>query len=528
LLASIALTGCGSDDAVDRDETAGSGGATNGGAGAGEGRGGQGGGPRGGASAAAGTTGGANAGGASGASGQSSSGAGGGAGTSGGAGASGAAGSSATCDPSGPSPTSVVELQPMLFGAGDDPSADPECSELLNPERGIFQFHDLRSLGNLAGLRADGYTLIYGKVLIDDYRDRDLDAALLDQLATAFDAVRSAGLKVLPRIYYADDGESPDAPLAQVLAHIEQLTPLLREHADVIAVLHAGFVGAWGEWHASTNDLTEPSARKAILDAILAALPGDRMTLSRRPSFKQVAYGGPLTAATMFSGTPLARVGHLNDCFLASENDVGTYQLAGERDYAIADSAFVPVGGETCGVYPERSACAPAMAEMALLHWSFINTSYHPDVIEGWRSAGCFGAIACRLGYRFALLRHESPATITAGATLSIAVRLVNDGHARMFNPRPVEIVLAGPVRRTLEVAVDPRTWAPDEPVDVCLSAQLPADLPAGSYQLGIRLPDAAERLRDDANYAVRFANASAWDAATGTNLLDAHVTIEP
>jgi hypothetical protein len=451
-----------------------------------------------------------------------------GTGTAGAAADAGSGSAVADCSALAGATSTIVELSPALFGSGDDPSLEPQCRDVLNPERGVFLFRDLRSPGNLGGLRADGYTLIYGKVLIDDYRDRDLDAALLDRLSAGFAAVRSAGLKVLPRVYYADDGESPDAPLARVLAHIGQLTPLLRDNADVIAVLHAGFVGAWGEWHASSNDLTEPSARKQIFDALLAALPPERMTLSRRPSFKQVAYGGPLSADTMFDGSPLARVGHLNDCFLASDNDVGTYQVAGERDYAIADSAFVPVGGETCGVYPARSACAPALAELARLHWSFLNTSYHPDVIAGFRSGGCFDAIACRLGYRFALLRHESPQALAAGAPLALALRVVNDGFARMYNPRPVELVLDGPVRRVLATSADPRTWAPGEPADVCLSSRVPADLPPGAYRLGIRLPDAAASLRDDPSYAVRLANAAEWDATTGTNLLDANVMITP
>ena len=423
--------------------------------------------------------------------------------------------------------TSLVELSPALFSAGGKPADGPECSEVITPERGLFVFRDLRSPGNLGGLRADGFALVYGKVLIDDYRERDLDAALLEQLAAGFAAVRRAGLKVLPRVYYADDGEAPDAPLARVLAHIEQLTPLLRENADVIAVLHPGFVGAWGEWHSSSNRLTEPAARKQIFDALLAALPEGRMTLSRRPSFKQEAYGGPLDEASMFDGSARARVGHLNDCFLASDDDVGTYQRPGERDYAVADSAFVPVGGETCGVYPARSECAPALAEMALLHWSFLNTSYHPDVIAGFRSGGCYQTIACRLGYRFALLRHESPQVLAAGSTVALRIRVVNDGFARMYNPRPLELVLDGPVRRVLPVDGDPRRWGPGEPHDLCLASALPADLPAGEYRLGIRLPDAAPSLRDDARYAVRIANAAAWDADTGTNLLDARVSVE-
>jgi hypothetical protein len=537
VLGVLALAACGEGSGQPEGDSAGGGGTGSGtsGAAAGAGMTAAGsraeGGSRGPGSTQSGTGGGGGAGGsggatAAGAGGQGGGGAGGstGAGASGGAGAAGSMG----CEAFAAGTTSVVALTPTLFSAGGDPSGDPECSAQLNPERGIFEFRDLRSPGNLSGLRADGYTLIYGKALIDDYRERDLDAALLAELADGFDAVRSAGLKVLPRFYYADDGESPDAPLSRVLAHIEQLTPLLREHADVIAVLHPGFVGAWGEWHASTNGLTEPAARKAIFDALLAALPSDRMTLSRRPSFKEDAYGGPLTVDTMFSGMPLSRVGHLNDCFLASANDVGTYQEPGERDYAVADSPFVPVGGETCGVYPARSACEPALAELALLHWSFLNTSYHPDVIAGFRSGGCFESIRCRLGYRFALLRHEAPNTLRAGATLSVAVQLVNDGYARMYNPRPVELVLVGPARHVLAVTADPRTWAPGETADVCLTAALPADLPAGRYQLGIRLPDAAASLRDDPDYAVRFANAASWDATTGTNLLDAHVTIEP
>ena len=61
--------------------------------------------------------------------------------------------------------------------------------------------------------------------------------------------------------------------------------------------------------------------------------------------------------------------------------------------------------------------------------------------------------------------------------------------------------------------------------MDLCLTSALPADLPPGVYELGIRLPDAAPSLRDDSDYAVRFANAT-WDSAAGTNQLAAQITI--
>jgi hypothetical protein len=425
-----------------------------------------------------------------------------------------------------PQPTVIKVLQPKLFSQGADPSADPECTGVLNPERGVFQFFDLRSLGSVTGLRAQGYTLIYGKTLIDDYRDKDIDAALTQQLTASFAAIRAAGLKVLPRFYYADDATTPDAPLDRVLRHIEQLTPLWRANADVIAVLHPGFVGAWGEWHSSTNNLTDPAARRQIFDALLQALPPDRMTLTRRPSFKKDAYGGPLTAATAFSGTPLSRVGHLNDCFLASADDVGTYQLPGEEQYAVDDSGFVPVGGETCAVNPPRSACPSAMAEMARLHWSFINTSYHQSVIQSWKDGGCFPTITCRLGYRLNLLRHEVPTAARKGNTLNVAVSLVNDGYARPYNPRTVYLVLAGPERRVFPTNADPRRWGAGETVDLCLTANLPADMLAGDYQIGLWMPDSAAALKDIPTYAIRLSSGATWDAVTGTNLLDARVAV--
>jgi hypothetical protein len=424
-----------------------------------------------------------------------------------------------------PGATASKTLTPKLFSRGADPSGDPECTGVLNPERGLFTFHDLRNLGPLNGLRARGFTLIYGAVLIPEYRNRDLDQPLLDRLGASLAAVRSAGLKVLPRIYYAD-GMLDDAPLERVLAHIKQLTPVLRANADVIAVLHPGFVGAWGEWHASTNNLTAPQARKQIYDALLAALPPERMTLARRPSFKQEAYGGPLTAATAFSAQPLARVGHLNDCFLGSENDVGTYQLPGEEEYAVADSAFVPVGGETCAPTPVRSACPSALTELARLHWTFLNADYHEEVIAGWMKGGCLPTIRCRLGFRLLALGHDVPRAVKAGQTLSVSLRLVNDGYGRVYNPRPVHLVLVGPQRQVLPVDADPRQWAPGQPVDLCLTARIPLGAAPGSYQLGLWMPDAAESLQKNPAYALRLSNAT-WDATGGTSMLDAFVTVE-
>jgi hypothetical protein len=416
-------------------------------------------------------------------------------------------------------------LAARLFARGDDPSSLPECTEVLNPERGMFRFRDLRSLGDVQGLRADGYSLIYGKVLLDDYRDRALDAGLLEELADAFAEIRRAGLKVLPRFYYADSGEQPDAPIERVLEHIESLAPLLAAESPAIAALHAGFVGAWGEWHASTNDLTEPTNRKLIFDGLLGALPASRMVLARRPSHKLAAYGGPLDSASAFRGDALSRIGHLNDCFLGSDDDVGTYQLEGEKAYAVVDSAYTAVGGETCAVNPPRSACASAEAELRLHHWSFLNADYHSEVIAGFESEGCLPTIQCRLGYRFALIAQALPESLQPADLLPLRFTFFNDGYARAFNARPAFLVLEGANIQRVELALDLRTFAPETESHVCLNVQLPALTP-GQYRVGLTFPDADPELAADPRYALRLSSGTTWEAERGINWLTATLTV--
>ncbi|HEY0715816.1 MAG TPA: DUF4832 domain-containing protein, partial [Polyangia bacterium] len=372
--------------------------------------------------------------------------------------------------------------------------------------------------------------LVYGKVVLADYLDRALDDRVLVEVTAGFAVARKVGYKVLPRFYYADSANAPLAGTSRVLEHIAQLKPLLRDNADVIAALHAGFLGFWGEWHA---DERIPAAdRKRVLEALIEALPPTRMVLVRRPSFKRDAFGGPLTEALAFAGTPLARLGHVNDCFLASDNDEGTYSDEAERRYAVTDSSFTAVGGETCAVNPPRSDCSSALSELARHHWSFVNAEYSREVIARWQEGGCAPTIACRLGYRFVVRGHEAPRVVKPGGELQIALDLSNDGYARVFNPRRVMLVMTGPKTVLLPTGTDARAWAPTSGAPetagrVCLVTRVPEDLPAGTYQIGLALPDASPGLAPDPRYAVRMVGGVTWDGRTGVNQLDAAVTVE-
>ena len=202
---------------------------------------------------------------------------------------------------------------------------------ILNPERGFFTPYELPSPAGFSSVRITGNTLAHLNIYLNDYRESDLPKELLDGLQTNFDDIREAGIKVIIRFAYNKgpypDSE-PDASKSQILIHIEQLTPLLQTNADVIAWVEAGFIGAWGEWHTSTNGLDNIQDKQEILNAILIAIP-DRYVQVRYPANIIEMYPNPEDAAK-------ARVAHHNDCFLSSETDVGTYERDGtitiERD----------------------------------------------------------------------------------------------------------------------------------------------------------------------------------------------------
>jgi Domain of unknown function (DUF4832)/Domain of unknown function (DUF4874) len=431
-----------------------------------------------------------------------------------------------------PSPDAAVDAPPPPPVGSLTRNFTESSAELLNPERGYYVGYDLHGAGDASRVRVNGKTLAITLVRLDAYRDAPIDAAFLDSLSRGFAAARTAGVKVVVRFTY-NSSATADASRARILGHLTQLTPILHANADVIAVMQAGFIGAWGEWHSSTNGLDNDADRATILNAILAALPASRQVDIRTPMFKAAALpGGPLVAAEAYTGTARARVGHHNDCFLASASDYGTYAapVATWISYVAADGRFTAVGGETCAVYAPRSACAPAIAEMALQHWSYLNSEYNQAVLSSWDSGGCGPEIRRRLGYRLALERVTHTAAVAPGGELTLTIAIHNSGFAAPFNRRPVDVVLTrGSTRLVARLTTaDARRWASGVTTTLTARLRIPATLAAGSYVLALRLPDEAPTLAADPRYAIHLANDGVWTDAAGDNVLVPALSIDP
>jgi hypothetical protein len=418
--------------------------------------------------------------------------------------------------------------------------------DILNPERGWFGYTDIG--GSFTKIRtptnptATPPTTVTVVKMDLDQTQATIPPATLAALVSTASAARTAGVKIILRpVYRPDDsaGSGVDPTSAPfVVSHVQQLGQTLRDQSDVIMVVQLGMLGPWGEFH--TSPLTENGGWTPVLDKLLDELPASRMVQVRRPCYKDHFFAGrgPLTDAELFTTAKVARVGHFNDCFLGDGiDDQGTYvnqtgttparTVDAWRTYAAADTRSVFVGGETCG-NNARASCTSALADLSTMHWSFLGHGwYQPTVGPTGVLSTCRGEITERLGYRLVLDEATHSTSVRPGDTLSLTIRLHNEGFAPLVNPRPLTVVLHNATtsyRATLDI--DPRRWAPATSTTFTRTLTVPSSAAAGTWSLSLALPDASTTLRDRADYAVRFANQNTWDA--GLNTLTKTFEISP
>lgn len=385
-------------------------------------------------------------------------------------------------------------------------------------------------------------TLVMLMYYLGNYKTSELSSAILRGFDEDMQILRNHGFKCVLRFAY-DWNSKNDATLAYVKKHIASLKPYLAKNADVIYVLETGFVGQWGEWYYSSNFGNETqhlnTNRRQVLDAMLDACPTNRFLLTRYAMIKTEYLGDtqPLTWDEAFTGTTRARLGHHNDAFLNIYGNDGTYDdgdgnYTAMRNYIAQETLYVPNGGET---NVESSSLAKTvakkdttMAELRRFHWSFCGSEYAEAVTNKWRSNGTFEEMNRVLGYRFQLITATFPDAAQAGGEMAVTMQIRNVGCAPLYNERPAYLVFRNQNSEvSIQITSDPRRWAPNNAVTtISETLSLPSDMPSGTYQIYLYLPDASPSIAADPRYAVRFANVGTWDATKGMNDMLCSVTV--
>ena len=408
-----------------------------------------------------------------------------------------------------------------------------------NPERGFMHTWQVNSEGaamtaaSLNNLKKENVSLILRLYYLEKFKTTALSEAQLDLIKTDFTRLREAGLKCVLRFAYTNAQDGSDASVAVISGHLDQLKPIFEENKDVIAFVQAGFVGAWGEWYYTTNQLTTPANKKLILDKLLASFPKEVKIQVRTPKIKQdfVATTTAMDATVGYGTTNTARLGFHNDCFMASVDDYGTYQnVTAEKTYVSNEALFVPTGGETCPpVDVPIASCSIAEKEMTLLKWTYLNLDYYGPVLQEWRNNNCFADFERKLGYRLALASSSVKKEAAVNGTLEFNALINNAGFAPVYNPKNAFLIFKSTANGTIykkKLNFDVRKVVPRVSFDLKESVSL-ATIPAGTYELLLKIEDSSSKLAERPEYAIRLANTGLWDAATGFNKLSQTVIIK-
>jgi Domain of unknown function (DUF4832)/Domain of unknown function (DUF4874) len=433
----------------------------------------------------------------------------------------------------------------------------------------------------MQAIRNSGQSMARVFYHIFKYRNSNLGTDMLELLQKDFDTARVGGIKLSPSFSYNFSKGGPDAPIAQVLAHIAALKPILQNNADVIAQVHVGFIGCWGEMHTSSNNLIGEAGfndnTKQIVSAMLEAVPSERFLMVRYPFIKfaylsgqQEAPVAALSEAEAFSGSAKARLGHQDDCIDCGEKNGGTWSVGGTvaqlRAYLESESRFLPHFAESDGILdpnealvdvdgdgfvrPEHDSCLRMLGVstnpglLAREHFSGIDSD-NPIGLEAagnigiarsagikrWKKDGCYPEIAKRLGYRLELLRASLPSTAQTSQALTGTVTVRNVGFASPFNPRGLELVLRSKATgaviklnllKAKDTNLDPRLWLPERgEIKINISLTVPEKLESGQYELLLNLPDPMPKLSSRPEYSIRLANEDVWESNTGFNALN-------
>lgn len=332
---------------------------------------------------------------------------------------------------------------------------------------------------------------------------------------------------------------------AQIVAQANAIGPVLKQYADVLAVVQFGFRCAYGEWAVGCTDNNDLADQTTVRNAVLSMVPTSVPLEFRSPWKMQTWYGTtPVTEAQFKSNTAgIGRIGFNNDCFLTGQGDSSTYpgvisstgftstlSEAQQRAYVQAATNYVPFGAETCNnssgaATQMRTACSDVLTEGAQYHVLHMNRGFAPNFPAAWQAGGCIDQVARLLGYRFQYdsITYISPAT--RGTTVTFDVLMRNYGWARNTDQGRLQVVItpsSGSDITNCYSATQLRELPPQATSStlVRVKCAIPGGTATGAATVYLKMPSpyattlqSGLTLAQSGNFTKRPANASgSWD----------------
>lgn len=152
-----------------------------------------------------------------------------------------------------------------------------EVYMMLGSHHAVFGGEDKDALDYLKEqyefYRGDTFHLAQVYVYLTEYCGRELDDKAFGQLEEYLNELKNLHMRAVLRFAYEREMDRKEGPKNSViLKHTRQIKNWLESHRELVsrtvAVIQAGMVGAWGEWHSSKYRHNPKKTLEAIFDMI--------------------------------------------------------------------------------------------------------------------------------------------------------------------------------------------------------------------------------------------------------------------
>ena len=328
--------------------------------------------------------------------------------------------------------------------------------DLKNPDRGWYYqiggSHGTTGPGSIFSQRNISLYRLYFS--LKNFKDKPIDELTLKRFENTLIEAKNLKIKMIPQFYYhwghpedpktkrSNPGEikngkwiSPSKEL--IFKHVEQLTEIINRNKDGISYIHAGFLGAWGEWHRDQygSKKIRNKFRQQLIDKLLTELDNDIF----------IALRYPVDHKSMKDHIGYKRLGLHHDCPNYKADTYPRYKA----HKLVIDS---PMDGETCQLKPKSSyGCKTMMKYFKKFQFDSHNESNWSGAIIRWAKGGCLDEIEKKLGYRFVIKGSKYK-------NEHIYFKVANVGWGKSFKSRKVSIKINDKI---FESEIDVKNWKP-------------------------------------------------------------------
>lgn len=364
------------------------------------------------------------------------------------------------------------------------PAELSESGEALkNPARGWYTIYPFflekePDFNELFWCLSKEETLALVIINIGAYREADLDEAALERLGRILDFFAKHSYDVILRITYDHEGNALEREpffFKQVLRHLNQLVPVVKEYIRTVFVWQGMLIGKWGEMH--TSRFLSEDKMKQLWNIMRTGLGGDVFLAVRRPSMWRMLHPEesgkeqPAVDTTgLFDDAMFGSQSHMGTFGTESKETVGWDSLwCREEELAFEEQLCrsVPNGGEAvCGeTYAQEFTPETTLAVLSRMHVTYLNQAYDENILQQWKQWSFQGGsfydyVGQHLGYRF-LVRSAAVVPERKGEALQVEVAIENTGFACCYQEAEVilEQVLTSGEKKTVVLATDIRTF---------------------------------------------------------------------